>query len=120
VDISAGGTIPILVGVGVGVLLLLLSLSLWLSTTTIRIASQELHVKATFLGIARNKMIPAAQIQKLELYPGMRSGNQVWHDLRVFLRDGSKLTCSKLTAGAGLEKREAEWLEIEIQRNLGL
>ncbi len=109
------GAIPILVGVGVGVLLLLFSLSLWLSTTTIRIANQELHVKSTFLGIARNKMIPAAQIQKFELYPGMRSSNQVWYDLRVMLSDGSKLT-----AGSGLEKREAEWLEIELQRNLGL
>ena len=45
----------------------------------------------------------------------MRSGSQVWYDLRVLLRSGGKVT-----AGSGLEKREAEWLEIEIKKNLGL
>lgn len=109
------GTIPILIGVGFGMLLLMFSLSLWFSTDTIRIASGELHLRSTFLGIARTKVVRAAEIERFELYPGMRSGNQVWYDLQAYLRAGGKLT-----AGSGLEKKEAEWLEGEIRKNLGL
>ncbi len=103
-----------LIGGGIGILLLMFSVSLLLSTTTLRVSGGELHVKSSLLGIARNKVVRAADIEKFELYPAMRGGNQIWYDLRVHLRGGGKIT-----AGSGLEKREAEWLEKEVCKNLG-
>lgn len=109
------GAVPLMIGVGVGALLLIFSLSLWLSTTTLTVANGELQVRSAFLFIATKKAVGAAEIQKFELYPGMRSGTQIWYDLRVYFRNGEKVT-----AGSGLEKREAEWLEVELKKNLGL
>jgi len=108
------GALPMLIGGGIGILLLMFSVSLLLSTTTLRVSGGELHVKSSLLGIARNKVVRAADIEKFELYPAMRGGNQIWYDLRVHLRGGGKIT-----AGSGLEKREAEWLEKDVCKNLG-
>ena len=107
------GAIPLVFGVGVGALLLGLSLSLWLFTTTLTVTNGELHIKSAFLGIARTKIIRGADIQKFELYPGMRSGNQVWYDLRLYLTNARKVT-----ACSGMEKREAQWLLAEVKRSL--
>jgi hypothetical protein len=107
--------LPILLGLGVGVLLLALSLWLWLATMTLRTSNGELEVESAFVGFARKKLVPASEIEKFALYPAIRAANQVWYDLRVYLRNGRKIT-----AGSGLEKREAEWLAAELKRNLGL
>jgi hypothetical protein len=107
--------IPLLAAGGIGVLLLALSSWLWLSTATATIANQELRVRWEFLGLARSRLVGAAEIQKFELYPGMQSGNQVWYDLKVHLQNGRSVT-----AASGLGKLEGEWLEAQMKINLGI
>lgn len=75
----------------------------------------RVRARSSFLGIARTRTVAATQIQRFQLYPAMRSGDRVWYDLRVFLTNGRMVT-----AGSGLEKREGEWLENEIKKNLEL
>lgn len=107
------GAIPLVLGVGVGALLFALSLSLWLSTTTLTVAKGELRINSAFLGVARTRIVRSADIQRFELYAGMRSSNQVWYDLRLYLTNGRKVT-----AASGMEKREAQWLLAEVKRSL--
>ena len=45
----------------------------------------------------------------------MQRGDEVWYDLKLRLANGRSVT-----AGSGLDKREAEWFLAEIKKDLGV
>jgi len=109
------GMIPITFAGGIGLLLLAYGVWLFLGTTTVEVLGRELHTRSTCLGIGRSRVIPASAIQDFQLHPGLQTGDQVWYDLRLKLLDGRSCT-----AGSGLEKKEAEWLRLELKKALGI
>ena len=109
------GLIPLIFAGGIGLLLLAYGVWLFLGTTTVEILGRELHIRSTCLGIGRSRVIPASAIQDFRLHPGLQTGEQVWYDLKLKLIDGRSCV-----AGSGLEKKEAEWLRVELQKALGV
>lgn len=109
------GLIPLVPIGGLGVLLLLLSLSMWFGSTTIEARNGELHVRTSWLGMSKERVVRAAEIARLELHSGMQRGDRVWYDLRVHLTAGGKVN-----AGSGMSRQEADWLVSEIRRELGI
>jgi hypothetical protein len=109
------GMIPITFAGGIGLLLMAYGVWLFLGTTTVEVLGRELHTRSTCLGIGRSRVIPASAIQDFKLHPGLQTGEQVWYDLRLKLVDGRSCT-----AGSGLEKKEAEWLRLELKKALGI
>jgi hypothetical protein len=109
------GLIPLVLIGGLGVLLLLLSLSLWFGSTTIEARNRELHVRTSWLGMSKDRVIRAAEIARLELHSGMQRGDQVWYDLRVHLVAGRKVN-----AGSGMSRKEADWVVAEIRERLSI
>lgn len=109
------GSIPLIVAGVTGLALVAIGISLWQGTVTLTIENGGLRIRSAFLGLARTRMVRAGEIQRFELYPGLQSGNQVWYDLRIHRNGGGTIT-----AGSGLEKREAEWLEAQLRKNLGI
>ena len=109
------GMIPITFAGGIGLLLLAYGVWLFLGTTTVEVLGRELHIRSTCLGIGRSRVVPASAIQDFQLHPGLQTGEQVWYDLRLKLVDGRPCT-----AGSGLEKKEAEWLRLELKKALGI
>lgn len=107
------GLIPITLAGGVGLLLLMFSLWLWVGATTVEVLNRELHIRSTCLGLSRSRVIPASSIQNFRLDPSLQAGQQVWYDLKLTLANGRSVT-----AGAGLEKKEAEWLRAELKKAL--
>jgi len=109
------GAIPITVSGGIGLLLLGFSLWLWLGVTTVEVLNGELHIRSSCLGMSRSRVIRAAAIRELQLAPNLQAGEQVWYDLKLRLDDGRSVT-----AGGGLEKKEAEWLRGQLKSDLGI
>jgi hypothetical protein len=109
------GAIPLLISGGVGVGLLAFAGWLWFGTTTIGVVGRSLKIRSRCAGFSRSRSVNAAEIQKLELYPGMQSGDHVWYDLRIHLHNGGMVT-----AGSGMEKSEAEWFVAELKKDLGI
>jgi hypothetical protein len=109
------GLIPISVAGGVGFFLLAFAVWLLLGTTTVEVLNRELHIRSACLGISRSSVILPSAIQDFQLDPSLQVGEQVWYDLKLKFADGRSRT-----AGAGLEKNEAEWLPAELKKALGL
>ena len=65
--------------------------------------------------MSRSRVIRAAAIRELQLAPNLQAGEQVWYDLKLRLDDGRSVT-----AGGGLEKKEAEWLRGQLKSDLGI
>ena len=109
------GLIPLVFAGGIGLLLLAYGVWLFLGTTTVEVLGRELHIRSTCLGIGRSRVIPASAIQDFQLHAGLQAGEQVWYDLKLKLIDGRSCI-----SGSGLEKKEAEWLRVELQKALGI
>lgn len=109
------GVVPLFLCGAVGLGLLLLALSLWFGQTDISVVNRSLRIRSSCLGLSRSRNVNAAEIKKFELYPAMQQGDHAWYDLRLQLSNGRKVT-----AGTGLEKSEAEWLQSELKKDLGL
>jgi len=109
------GLIPITLAGGIGLFLLVFAVWLLLGTTTVEVLNRELHIRSACLGISRSSVIPASSIQDFQLYPGLQVGEQIWYDLKLKLANGRSRT-----AGAGLEKTEAEWLRAELKKALAI
>jgi len=109
------GLIPITFAGGIGLLLLAYGVWLFLGRTTVEVLGRELHIRSTCLGIGRSRLISASAIQDFQLHAGLQTGEQVWYDLKLKLVDGRSCV-----AGSGLEKKEAEWLRVELQKGLGI
>jgi hypothetical protein len=108
-----GALLPIVVIGGLGAGLLLLASSLWFTSTRIDLGNRELHVKSSWLGISRSKVLRAGDVEKLEMVSGMQQGEKVWYDIRLYRKVGGRVT-----AGSGMERGEADWLAKEIRREL--
>ncbi|MBZ5594998.1 MAG: hypothetical protein LAP39_22375 [Acidobacteriia bacterium] len=109
------GAIPLLFSGGTGLMLILFALGLWFGQTDMSVRGRSLRIRSSCLGFSRERSVNAAEIQKFELYPAMKSGDHVWYDLRLHLSHGGKVT-----AGSGLEKSEAEWFLGELKKDLGI
>jgi hypothetical protein len=109
------GLMPGVVSGGVGSLLLAFSLWLWFGSTTIEVLDRALHIRSSFFGIARSRMVPASNIQDFGMETSMQAGDQVWYDLKLKLSSGRSVT-----ACSGLEKKDAEWMITELKKDLGV
>ncbi len=109
------GAIPLAISGLVGVGLLAFAVWLWFGSVTINAVNRSLRIRARCLGFSRTRSVNAAEIEQLELCPGMQSGDRVWYDLRIHLHNGAKIT-----AASGMEKSEAEWFVGELKKDLGL
>jgi hypothetical protein len=109
------GAIPLVISGGVGVGLLAFATWLWFGTTTIDAVNRSLRIRSRCVGFSRTRSVNAAEIQKFELYPGMKSGDRVWYDLRIHLHNGTKIT-----AASGMDKSEAQWFVGELKKDLGI
>ncbi|HXJ12292.1 MAG TPA: hypothetical protein VNH19_08460, partial [Candidatus Limnocylindrales bacterium] len=109
------GAIPLAISGVVGLGLLAFGLWLWFGSTTIDAVNRSIRIRSRCLGFSRTRSINAAEIEKLELHPGLQSGDRVWYDLRIHLHNGAKIT-----AASGMEKSGAEWLVGELKKDLGV
>ncbi len=109
------GLVPLILSGGIGLLLLAIGIWMWLGTTSVEVLNRELHIRSTFLGIARSRVIAASSIQGFQLDSNLQAGEEVWYDLKLNLDNGRSVT-----AGSGLEKNEAEWLRSELKKDLGI
>lgn len=109
------GVIPLLIGGLIGFGLLAFGIWMWLGQTTVGVINRSLRIRSSCLGFSRTRVVEAAAIRQMELYPGMRSADRIWYDLRIHLDNGNTVT-----AGSAMEKAEAEWYVGELKKDLGI
>jgi hypothetical protein len=109
------GAIPLLICGLIGLGLLAFGTWMLLGQTTVGVVNRSLRIHSSCLGFSRTRVVEAAAIRQMELYPGMRSADRIWYDLRIRLEKGETVT-----AGSAMEKGEAEWFLGEIRKDLGM
>jgi hypothetical protein len=106
---------PILFGV-VAVFVLFGVLRLWFASWTIETERNGLILVSRFLGWTREQKLNRSDIKDIGAIPGMRSGNTLFHDIKLSLQDGKILTAagrlaSQAEAQAVIRKIKDAWGE---------
>ena len=109
------GVIPLLLGGLIGLGLLAFGIWMGLGATTVGVRNRALRIHSSCLGFSRTRTVDAAEIDRFELYPGMRSADRIWYDLKLHLTDRRTIT-----AASAMDKSEAEWFLGELRKDLGL
>ncbi|HLM99035.1 MAG TPA: hypothetical protein VK335_07125 [Bryobacteraceae bacterium] len=109
------GVIPLLVGGLIGLFLLAFGIWMWFGQTTVGVLNRSLHIHSRCLGFSRSQIVDAGAIRRFELFPGMKSADKIWYDLKIHLDTGRTVT-----AGSAMEKSEAEWFLAELKKDLGV
>jgi len=79
------------------------------------VLNRSLHIRSSCLGFSRSRIVDAAAIRRFELYPGMRSADRIWFDLKIHIEGGGTIT-----AASAMDKGEAEWFVGELKKDLGM
>lgn len=108
------GAIPLLICGSIGLFLLAFGIKMGFGQTTVGVLNRTLRIHSSCLGFSRSRTVEAAAIRELELYPGMRSSDKIWYDLKIHLKNGGVVS-----AGSAMEKNEAEWFA-ELKKDLGM
>jgi len=86
----------------------------WTHSTRIEVTPEAVSVTQSTLGISRCRTVMASEIAEIKTKIGMTSGTNVYHDLKLVLRDESEIA-----AGSAIkDAREAEWLTSEMTKAL--
>ena len=109
------GVIPLLLGGLIGFALLAFATWLGFGQTTVSVRNRSLRIHSSCLAFSRTRLVDASAIRGMELYPGMRSADRIWYDLKIHL-DGGRT----VPAGSAMDKGEAEWFLAELKKDLGL
>jgi hypothetical protein len=110
-----GGAVVVVAG-GLGLLAIGASLWLWFGVTDVLAEGDALHIRYSWLGLERSRVVPKDRIRGFAINPSLQNGkDQVWYDVFVQLADGSQAN-----AGTGLEKADAERFIAAIAHELGV
>ena len=86
----------------------------WTHATRVEVTPEAVTVTQSTLGISRCRTIAASEIAEIKTKIGMTSGTNVYHDLKLVLRDESEIVAGSTIKDA----REAEWLAAEMTKAL--
>ena len=109
------GVIPLLISGSIGLFLLAFAMRMGFGQTTVGVLNRSLHIRSSCLGFSRSQVVAASNIERFELYSGMRSADKMWYDLKIHLDNGRVVN-----AGSAMEKTEAEWFVAELKKDLGI
>ena len=97
--------------VGVGSLIAVVNL--WLGTTRVIATTTGFMVVRRLAGIPRRWTVTGNEIDTIIVKPGMTAGTTVYHDIKICLKSGTKIT-----AGSSIrDYQEAKWLAGEMARS---
>jgi len=105
---------PIVLGV-IDVFLILGCLSSWFKQGRVTINSTDVRAASRCLIFGRTRLFGAGEVARFDSKYGMRSGQQVFHDIQLVTRAEKKIT----VANGIPNKPEADWLAREMNRALG-
>ena len=100
----------------IGTIVAIVVFDVLLGRTTLTADRTALTTRRTWVGLGRRRLIPAAEITRLEPVLGTTLGNTAYHDVRVVLRDGR----TRRVARNIRSRRDAEMLGERLGQMLGL
>ena len=98
------------------VLFLIFLANAWFKSTRVIAEPSGISITSSWLGLRSAKQISADDVADIKTRIGMTSGQTVYYDIHVVNRTGRDL----VAASAIRDKREADWLASEMQRQLKL